>query len=1504
MLRIAQRKRPSGYTHGIAIVLAATLGIAGFLSAPTAAAAPRTATDAAAEAKTAADTDDGSVSDEDRALQQAQSSGQPAEVVSARTELSDEWANPDGTFSVKRYGTPVRVFRAGAWVPTDPTLVFASDGTVVPKAATVAVTFSGGGTGALLSGVKDGRTLTLSWPTALPVPALDGNVATYSEILPGVDLQLKAEVEGFSQLIVVKTAAAAQNPALATLRYTMSTVGLSVATDADTGSITASDPAGQTVFTSPTPLMWDSTTETSDGAGAAGSGGPTGAAESADSAESARTAKSAGSARTSEVAADDTTGAAFEPPPGAQDAQMPTAVSGNTLSITPDQALLTGSGTQYPVYIDPSWAWGTRQNWTRVYRKYPTTSFWNANEVARVGYENETNGLSRSFFQWDTSGIKNAGVISSTFRIKNTWSWSCQSRPVQLWQTGPISKKTTWNKQPAKIGGSPLATVNDAKGWGSSCPAGNLEFDLTSKIRDAAAHANSSITLGLYAADEGDTFGWKKFDPKSAVLETKFNNAPSAPSGLGTNPKSDCANGGLIGNTAVTLHATVNDKDAGNLTTRFQVFRSGSTTAVVDKTVPGLNHRVATLQVPDASLPTGSYTWKASATDPMNATSPWSPTCKFSVDRTRPGKPPLISSTVFPDGANGWPATTGKARTTALFTLAPNGVTDAVEYGWYTDYDPQVNYVNVAAGASTTARITPPGFGPHFVYAVSIDAAGNRSDTAAYVYYAAGTGVRDVPGDLNGDGNNDIWNVDSNGTLLTYAGQNNGQFSAATNGGQSFDRAQVASRGDWGQDGYNDLIALQPAATGTAKELWEYPNNGSGIATVNGIDGGKQQLTVACPAVIDPTDDNPDGCATGDDHWHDADQIITPGDINGDGAPDLLAKEGTFLWAYYGDRATKRLDLHGAPVLVGGNDWNKFTVIAPGDLNGDSYADLLLRDNANGDVYRAYGKKGENADVVNPATWGDTASRVKIATGVTAALYPAVGSAGDVTGDGIPDLWGRKTDNTMTGWPGKKTGADLTGLGTPFTVDGITGGARIPANTTLVSGASFSSRTNTLTMRADGNLAITSTSGATLWSTGTGGNPGATAVMQPDGNFVVYKADGSTALWASNTQYAGGYALLQDRGALVVYNVKGQSQWSSGTAVRHDYNGDGRSDIGVWYDYVDGHDGMHTSIADSDGTLAQPFASYTSQIGSWNAANMKFTTGDYNGDGHADAAMLYDYGSGTAKIFTALGTATGGFSAPVVAWSTPANSWWAANMTLHSGDFNGDGRDDIAVWYSYSAGSDTLFTLTSTPGGTFNWPFASFTSPSGWVSTNLKYVTGDFNGDGRDDLAALANYTDGHVTMFTWLTDPTGGFQNAVSSWTSTTWGDWNRTHPYAGDFNGDGQDDVALWYDYADGHDSTFTMTGSAGRFAAPVQAWTAAAGSFTFQNLAVVAGDYNGDGRDDLAALGRYPATDTRAEYVKMFTWSTKTTGAGFNAPVSGWSSTPGNWYFSQTHLLDSDS
>ncbi|MBC9714117.1 VCBS repeat-containing protein [Streptomyces sp. TRM66268-LWL] len=333
-------------------------------------------------------------------------------------------------------------------------------------------------------------------------------------------------------------------------------------------------------------------------------------------------------------------------------------------------------------------------------------------------------------------------------------------------------------------------------------------------------------------------------------------------------------------------------------------------------------------------------------------------------------------------------------------------------------------------------------------------------------------------------------------------------------------------------------------------------------------------------------------------------------------------------------------------------------------------------------------------------------------------------------------------------------------------------------------------------------------------------------------------------------------------------------------APRHDHDGDGRSDMAAWYLYGDRHSALHTLLANADGTLRQPFGSYASNPGSWNVSRMQFTTGDYNGDGRADVGLLYDYQGGKVSLITALAKPDGGFARPVASWQSKPGGFYGSSMTIQSGDFNGDGRDDIAAWYAYSAGGNRIFTFAAGPDGGFAAPVAAHEETASWQRSRSKLLTGDFNGDGRDDLAALYGAEDGTLTAHSFLSTPVGGFTR-TASWSSGTFGSFTRAHPHAGDFDGDGVEDLALWYDYADGRDGIFTLKASAdGRFAAPVGAYQARAGSWTYPNMKVLTGDYDGDGRADIGTL--YGYGDGR---IAMFTWPG--TASGFGAPRTGWRS-----------------
>ncbi|MER5866420.1 trypsin-like serine protease [Kitasatospora sp. NPDC002040] len=129
-------------------------------------------------------------------------------------------------------------------------------------------------------------------------------------------------------------------------------------------------------------------------------------------------------------------------------------------------------------------------------------------------------------------------------------------------------------------------------------------------------------------------------------------------------------------------------------------------------------------------------------------------------------------------------------------------------------------------------------------------------------------------------------------------------------------------------------------------------------------------------------------------------------------------------------------------------------------------------------------------------------------------------------------------------------------------IDGVVAPTRplLAPGATLTAGQSLLGQDLKLTMLANGDLALThrKVANGVLWSSGTGGNPGAYAVMQPDGNLVVYRSGGGPAtggaLWSGNTSgNSGAYLALQDDGNLVLY--RGDSApgpaagalWSTGT---------------------------------------------------------------------------------------------------------------------------------------------------------------------------------------------------------------------------------------------------------------------------------------------------------------------------------------------------------------------
>ncbi|WP_231618677.1 LamG-like jellyroll fold domain-containing protein [Nonomuraea sp. SBT364] len=634
------------------------------------------------------------------ALAAARQSGERVEVGSLRGETRTVYATPEGGFVLEQHARPIRVRQEGRWAPVDTTLRRLPDGSIAPGATAVDLRFSGGGDAPMARVARGAKSLALTWPDRLPEPALDGATATYAEVLPGVDLQVTADVDGFSHVLVVKNRQAALSGRLDRLRFALKAEGVSVR-QGPGGGLAAVDRSGAEVFAAPTPLMWDSPADRQG-------------------------RRMALANRPGEG-----------PNPGSRHEKMGLDLGGGALTLTPDRRMLADPATRYPVYLDPSVS-AARGAWTAVWKRYPTTNYLNSSDVARVGHENQTGGTNRSFFQMNTgTAIHGKQIIKATLRTYETWAWSCTKKPVELWLTGGISKSTTWNNQPSWA--TKLDTETVAKGWSTACPAGGVEFDATEAAVQASAKKWSNITLGLRASSETDTYGWKKFR-NNPTLVVEYNTVPTAPvaADAWSDPGGGCVAGDarpLVGTGTPKLWAKLRDGD-NSVKGRFEWYDAAGTKLGEFVTAAASSGNAFTATVPAGLYADGSVIrWRVRGED-GRASSAWSPWCEIGVDMTAPGREPVVSSPQYPE--NAWGDGLGRAGD---FTFGADGVPDVTAFLYGLNTSPVTEVAADATGGSATVRLTPLEEGPNVLSVRSKDAAGKQGPIRSYVFNVrAGTG--------------------------------------------------------------------------------------------------------------------------------------------------------------------------------------------------------------------------------------------------------------------------------------------------------------------------------------------------------------------------------------------------------------------------------------------------------------------------------------------------------------------------------------------------------------------------------------------------------------------------------------------------------------------------------------------------------------------------------------------------------------------------------------------
>jgi hypothetical protein len=233
-----------------------------------------------------------------------------------------------------------------------------------------------------------------------------------------------------------------------------------------------------------------------------------------------------------------------------------------------------------------------------------------------------------------------------------------------------------------------------------------------------------------------------------------------------------------------------------------------------------------------------------------------------------------------------------------------------------------------------------------------------------------------------------------------------------------------------------------------------------------------------------------------------------------------------------------------------------------------------------------------------------------------------------------------------------------------------------------------------------------------------------------------------------------------------------------------------------------------------------------------------------NGDGRTDIIWNSVTSSGNSWVVgLANGDGTFTMTAPVThpVGSPPAG--WAVYGTV-LGDFNGNGRPDLA-WATRGTSGTHIYLALSKGDGTFDIRNVITKGPSGAPHAAWHVYAGDHNGDGRTDLFFnhLTPDDDRNITVIAW-SEANGDFTVSANYQHPTKSTGWHTYETFIGDVNGNGRDDT-IWArgPRTGGHVRVYLGI-SGGGFRGPYDRTSYGIRANVFPHV----GDVNGDGRADV--------------------------------------------------------
>ncbi|RSS73350.1 ricin-type beta-trefoil lectin domain protein [Streptomyces sp. WAC06614] len=1065
---------------------------------------------------------------------------------------------------------------------------------------------------------------------------------------PGTDLKVTAESSGgISQILVVKSAEAARHPKLARLTMGLKGEGVNVSADGS-GNLKAADASGRTVFHAPVPTMWDSGAEA-----AVPAPRPTGTPKFSRLARSAAP-QQAGAADDRAKPASDSEG----PGAHAKVAKLHTELGQGSVALTPDRSFLNDASTAYPVYIDPAWAPTNRgtQHWAWVQEAYPDTvnyDDYGDQYDPGVGYQRwqSRTGIERYYVQLDTSDLGDKSIKKASFNATQSYAADAtcsNSYNVDLHSTEPLLSNITWRTQPRDWEVLRTTSMNSAGGPGCSGSTTRGEWDVRDHLAGNAWRGN--VTYALFASNESKTSGnnsFKRFTRDKSKLPffyIEYNRAPYTPWGLVTTPVPQNPSGpghcgwiGATGYPGMGIGAWIGDPENQPNDAHFFVHDANGDALVHDSGWIGLTNGTHWVWAWPGNLSDGhTYYWKVQGGD-GDMTSAWATSdCKFSID-TQPPSVPVVTSNEYPPSGT-LPGSTKSIGQQGAFTLrSTDAHSGVVSYEWAFNSSIPVggaNTVTAGADGSASINLTPTTWGTNILRVQAVDKAGNRSQQQTYAFYVPDNpNAKTTLGDITGDERVDFIAPTAGGDLVVYPTA----VDPSAAGVIASNKANSPGGAGWGPG----TLTTHRGGNGIRiDDLWAWRDGQLKLyrnsLTQGGLEanGGlyynaSKALTVKRPPLVTCT-----VAATGDmcgseyaSNWSRVKQILAVGDARPeDGVTpfnDLLTIEtdgtGSRLLLFQGTGATGTL-ADPIVLVLSNSGWEGLTLIAPGDATGDGLPDLWARDDNTGVIYQYANERG------NPAALGDHTKRTQIGGGVKAVDQPVIGSSGDTSGDGVPDLWAKDSSHRLLTWNGIAENGKVVRFGDQHTM----GDARI-------SSAQWKLNEGTGTTAADlrGTNPLTLSATGATWADDTvAGTPGkvldlaggaAGGIAAGTGPAVDTTRSFTVSTWAK-ADALGGVVLSQPgtrSSGFILWPEGSDGTWRFAMSQKDDdtwtydqtttMNGAAKVTLGAWaqltatYDATTGFLGLYVN-----GTLAG--TGYHAKDKAWNATG-PLTVGRYQYQG-------------------------------------------------------------------------------------------------------------------------------------------------------------------------------------------------------------------------------------------------------------------------------------------------